>query len=62
MHDLCTQQPDTNMNALMRSEKLLIADIGIGGQGACFYLMYIGEFAHSTMSRPMSLPASVTTA
>ena len=35
-----TQRPGTDMNALlMRSERLLIADIGIGGRGACLDFM-----------------------
>ncbi len=35
------------MNALMRSEKLGIAEVGIGGRGACLDFMYFGECARS---------------
>jgi hypothetical protein len=35
------------MNAVMRSEKLGIAEIGIGGRGACLDFMYFGECARS---------------
>ena len=43
MRELRTQRPGADMNALMRSERLLIADIGIGGRGACLDFMYVGE-------------------
>ena len=45
MRGLRTQRPGTDMSALMRSEKLLISDIGVGGRGACLDFMYIGECA-----------------
>ena len=32
-----------DMNALMRSEKLGIAEIGIGGRGACLDYMFFGR-------------------
>ena len=35
--------PDVDMSALMRSQKLTMADIGIGGRGQCMDFMYFGE-------------------
>ncbi len=43
MQGLRAKWPGVDMNALMRSEKLVIAKIGIGGKGACLDFMYFGE-------------------
>jgi hypothetical protein len=43
MQGLRDKRPGVDMNTVMRSEKLLIADIGIGGRGACLDFMYFGE-------------------
>ena len=43
LHDLRVKRPGVDMNAIMKSEKLLISDIGIGGRGACLDFMYFGE-------------------
>ena len=50
MQGLRAKRPGVDMNALMRSEKLTIADIGIGGRGACLDFMYFGECARSGCS------------
>ena len=47
MRGLREKRPGVDMNMLMRSEKLLIADIGIGGRGACLDFMYVGECART---------------
>jgi hypothetical protein len=47
---LRAKRPGVDMNALMRSEKLTIAEIGIGGRGACLNFMYFGECARSGCS------------
>ena len=36
-------KPGVDMIALMRAQKLLMADIGIGGRGQCLDFMYFGE-------------------
>ena len=43
MQDFRTQRPGVDMYTLMRSEKLLMADVGIGGRGACMDFIYFGE-------------------
>ena len=43
MRGLRVARPGTDMNALIRSERLVIADIAIGGRGACLDFMYVGE-------------------
>ena len=45
MQGLRTHTPGVTMNEFMRSEKLLMADVGIGGRGACLDFMYFGECA-----------------
>ena len=50
MQDLRAKRPGVDMNAVMRSEKLTIADIGIGGKGACLDFMYFGECARAGCS------------
>jgi hypothetical protein len=45
MQGMRTKRPGVDMNALMRLEKLGIAEVGIGGKGACLYFMYFGECA-----------------
>ena len=47
MQGLRTKRPGVNMNALMRSEKIGIAEIGIGGKGASLDFMYFGECARA---------------
>ena len=47
MQGLRAKRPGVDMNAVMRSEKLTIAEIGIGGKGACLDFMYFGECARS---------------
>ncbi len=47
MQGLRAKMPGVDMNAVMRSEKLGIAEVGIGGRGACIDFMYFGEFARS---------------
>jgi hypothetical protein len=47
MRDLRTKRPGVDMNALIRSERLVIADIAIGGRGACLDFMYLGECARA---------------
>jgi hypothetical protein len=39
--------PGVDMNAVMRSEKLGIAEVGIGGRGACLDFVYLGKCARS---------------
>ncbi len=46
MQGLRVQRPGVDMNAIMRSDKLAIADIGIGGRGACLDCLYFGECAY----------------
>jgi hypothetical protein len=36
-------KPGVDMMTLMRSQKLLMSDIGIGGRGQCMDFMYFGE-------------------
>jgi hypothetical protein len=43
MQEFRTKQPGVDMYTLMRSEKLLMADVGIGGRGACMDFIYFGE-------------------
>jgi hypothetical protein len=43
MQGLRAKQPGVDMNALMQSEKLVIAEIGIGGKGARHDFMYLGK-------------------
>lgn len=50
MQGLRAQRPGVDMNALMRSEKIGIAEIGIGGKGACLDFMYFGECARAGCS------------
>ena len=50
MQGLRAKRPGVDMNALMRSEKLAIADVGIGGRGACLDFMYFGECTRSGCS------------
>ena len=50
MQGLRAKRPGVDMNAVMRSEKLTIAEIGIGGKGACLDFMYFGECARSGCS------------
>ena len=50
MQGLRAQRPGVDMNAVMRSEKLGIAEIGIGGKGACLDFMYFGECARAGCS------------
>jgi hypothetical protein len=45
MQGLRAKRPGVDMNALMRSEKLSMGEIGIGGRGACLDFMYFGECA-----------------
>ena len=45
MQGLLAKRPGVNMNALMRSEKLGIAEVGIGGRGACLDFIYFGKCA-----------------
>jgi hypothetical protein len=47
LQGLRAKRPGVDMNALMRSEKLAIAEIGIGGRGACLDFMYFGECARA---------------
>ena len=47
MQGLRAKRPGVDMNALMRSEKLGIAEVGIGGRGACLDFMYFGECARA---------------
>jgi hypothetical protein len=47
MRDLRTKRPGADMSALIRSERLVIADIAIGGRGACLDFMYVGECARA---------------
>jgi hypothetical protein len=47
MNGLRSARPGTDMNALIRSERLAIADIAIGGRGTCLDFMYVGECAKS---------------
>ena len=44
------RKPGVDINAIMRSEKLAIAEIGIGGRKACIDFMYFGECARSGCS------------
>jgi hypothetical protein len=41
------KRPGVDMVTLMRSQKLLMADIGIGGRGQCMDFMYFGECGRS---------------
>jgi hypothetical protein len=41
------KRPGVDMVMLMRSQKLLMADIGIGGRGQCMDFMYFGECGRS---------------
>ena len=41
------KMPGVDMVTLMRSQKLLMADIGIGGRGQCMDFMYFGECVRS---------------
>ena len=50
MQGLCAKRPGVDMNALMRSEKLGIAEIRIGGKGTCLNFMYIGKCARAGCS------------
>jgi hypothetical protein len=50
MQGLRAKRPGVDMNAVMRSEKLTIAEIGIGGKGACLDFMYFGECTRSGCS------------
>ena len=50
MQGLRAKRPGVDMNAVMRSEKLTIAEIGIGGKGACLDFMYFGECVRSGCS------------
>ncbi|KAI2496731.1 hypothetical protein MHU86_17778 [Fragilaria crotonensis] len=50
MQGLRAKRPGVDMNAVMRSEKLGIAEIGIGGKGACLDFMYFGECARAGCS------------
>jgi hypothetical protein len=47
MQGLRAKRPGVDMNALMRSDKLGIAEVGIGGMGACLDFMYFGECARA---------------
>jgi hypothetical protein len=47
MQGLRAKRPGVDMNALMRSEKLGIAEVGIGGRGARLDFMYFGKCARS---------------
>ena len=47
MQGLRAKRPRVEMNALMLSEKLGIAEVGIGGRGACLDFMYFGKCARS---------------
>ncbi len=44
---LRAKRPGVDMNALMRTDKLGIAEVGIGERGACLDFMYFGEGARS---------------
>jgi hypothetical protein len=50
MQGLRVKRPGVNMNALLRSEKFVIAESGIGGKGACLNFMYFGECARAGCS------------
>ena len=60
MQGLRAQRPGADMNALMRSEKLGIAEIGIGGKGACLDFMYVGECAKAECSYDHGPPRNVS--
>jgi hypothetical protein len=47
MRGLRSARPGTDMNALIRSERLSIAEIAIGGRGSCLDFMYVGECARA---------------
>ena len=47
MRGLRSARPGADVNALIRSERLAIADIAIGGRGTCLDFMYIGECARA---------------
>jgi hypothetical protein len=47
MQGLRAKRPGVKMNAIMMSERLVIAKIGIGGKGACHDFMYFGERARA---------------
>jgi hypothetical protein len=43
MADFRARKPGVDMYTLMRSQKLLMSDVGIGGRGQCMDFMYFGE-------------------
>jgi hypothetical protein len=47
MQGLRAKRRGVDTNAVMRSEKLGIAEVGIGGRGACLNFMYFGECARA---------------
>jgi hypothetical protein len=47
MQELGAKRPRVDMNAVMRSEKLGIVEVGIGGRGPCRDFLYFGECARS---------------
>jgi hypothetical protein len=43
MSDFRVRKPGVDMYTLMRSQKILMSDVGIGGRGQCMDFIYFGE-------------------
>lgn len=50
MQEVPAKRPGVNMNAVMRSKKLITAEIGIGGKGARLDFLYFGKCARAGCS------------